>query len=148
MESLEYYMSLPYKMEIEPDIKNGGYILSFPELQDCVTCADSLEQAVAKAEDCKKAWFTAAIKDGTKIDEPNSMHRFSGQFKLRIPISLHKSLSEHAKAEGVSMNQYCMYLLTMNDKENILRNEMMKAKIIDGMNTPLSECVSENDVDW
>jgi predicted SpoU family rRNA methylase len=76
------------------------------------------------------------------------MHRFSGQFKLRIPISLHKSLSEHAKAEGVSMNQYCMYLLTMNDKENILRNEMMKAKIIDGMNTPLSECVSENDVDW
>ena len=29
--------------------------------------------------------------------------------KLRIPKSLHKSLSEHSKAEGISMNQYCLY---------------------------------------
>ena len=40
---------------------------------------------------------------------------YSGQFKLRIPKSLHKSLAEHSKAEGISMNQYCLYLLTKND---------------------------------
>ena len=34
---------------------------------------------------------------------------------MRIPKSLHKSLAEHSKAEGISMNQYCLYLLTKND---------------------------------
>lgn len=42
---------------------------------------------------------------------------YSGQFKLRIPKSLHRSLSMHAKEEGISMNQYCLYLLAKNDAE-------------------------------
>lgn len=35
--------------------------------------------------------------------------------ELRIPKSLHRSLSEHAQREGISMNQYCIYLLSRND---------------------------------
>ncbi|MFA6663841.1 MAG: toxin-antitoxin system HicB family antitoxin, partial [Lachnospiraceae bacterium] len=31
------------------------------------------------------------------------------------PKSLHRSLSEHSKEEGISMNQYCVYLLSRND---------------------------------
>jgi predicted RNase H-like HicB family nuclease len=117
MKTLEYYMSLPYKMEIEPDSTEGGYVVTYPELPGCITCADTLEQAVANAEDCKKEWLTAAIESGVSINEPNSTNAFSGQFKLRIPKSLHKRLSEHAKAEGISMNQYCLYLLAMNDEK-------------------------------
>ena len=115
MKTIEYYMGLPYKMEIEPDTFEGGYVVSFPDLPGCLTCADTLEQAMCNAEDCKREWFAAAIENGIDICEPNEMAKFSGQFKLRIPKSLHKSLSDHAKAEGISMNQYCLYLLTMND---------------------------------
>lgn len=46
------------------------------------------------------------------------LHKFgqiSGQFKLRIPKSLRPSLARHAKRKGISMNQYCMYLLSKND---------------------------------
>ena len=35
--------------------------------------------------------------------------------KLRIPRSLHRSLAEHSQREGISMNQYCVYLLSKND---------------------------------
>ncbi len=45
----------------------------------------------------------------------DSLENYSGQFKLRIPRSLHRILAEHAKREGVSMNQYCVYLLSRND---------------------------------
>lgn len=45
---------------------------------------------------------------------PN-IEKYSGQFKLRMPKSLHKSLAEHSKKEGISMNQYCVYLLSKND---------------------------------
>ena len=34
---------------------------------------------------------------------------------MRIPKSLHKSLAEHSKTEGICRNQYCLFLLTKND---------------------------------
>ena len=52
------------------------------------------------------------LEDGMEISEPSDLSHYSGQFKLRIPKSLHKKLSEKAKEEGVSLNQYCVYLLS------------------------------------
>jgi predicted RNase H-like HicB family nuclease len=115
MKTLEEYMALPYKIEIVPDTNEGGYAVSFPELPGCLTCGESLEQAVRNANDAKKEWLTAALEEGLEIPEPVNLDDYSGQFKLRIPKSLHHDLSEHAKAEGISMNQYCLYLLTKND---------------------------------
>ena len=76
---------------------------------------ETVESAVANALDAKKAWLEAAIEDGIEIHEPDSLEEYSGQFKLRIPRSLHRSLAEHSKREGISMNQYCVYLLSKND---------------------------------
>ena len=55
------------------------------------------------------------LEDGVEIHEPDSLEDYSGQFKLRIPRSLHRSLAEHSQREGISMNQYCVYLLSKND---------------------------------
>ena len=38
----------------------------------------------------------------------------SGQMPLRIPRSLHKCLKEQAEREGVSLNQYCLFLLALH----------------------------------
>ena len=116
MKTLEEYMSYPYRLEIVPDTAEGGYAASYPELRGCVTCADTIDEVVRLAEDAKKCWLTAAIEDGVNIPEPSSTENYSGQFKLRIPKSLHKQLSEHARYEGVSMNQYCVYLLSKYDR--------------------------------
>ena len=115
MRTIDEYMRLPYRMEVIPDTAEGGYVVRFPELPGCLTCADTLEEAIRNAADCKKEWLTAAMEDGIDIPEPASEDEYSGQFKLRIPKSLHKSLAEHSKAEGISMNQYCLYLLAKND---------------------------------
>lgn len=115
MRTIDEYMRLPYRMEIIPDTAEGGYVVRFPELPGCLTCADTLEEAVRNAADCRKEWLTAAMEEGIDIPEPVSEEEYSGQFKLRIPKSLHKSLAEHSKAEGISMNQYCLYLLAKND---------------------------------
>ncbi len=115
MRTIDEYMRLPYRMEVIPDTVEGGYVVRFPELPGCLTCADTLEEAVRNAADCKKEWLTAALEEGIDIPEPVSEDEYSGQFKLRIPKSLHKSLAEHSKAEGISMNQYCLYLLAKND---------------------------------
>ena len=114
MKTLDAYMKLPYKMEIVPDTEEGGYVVSFPELPGCLTCADTLEQAVINGEDAKREWITAAMEEGIDIPEPVSLDDYSGQFKLRIPKSLHHALATHAKEEGIIFD-----LLTNPKKINV-----------------------------
>lgn len=114
MRTIEEYMSLPYKMELIPDSYEGGFVVSFPELPGCLSVGETAEEAIRNAEDAKLSWFTAAIEDGVTINEPQELEQYSGQFKLRIPKSLHKQIAQRAKNEGISMNQYCVYLLSKN----------------------------------
>ncbi|MEE1227933.1 MAG: type II toxin-antitoxin system HicB family antitoxin [Lachnospiraceae bacterium] len=119
MKTLNEYLSLPYRMEVIPDPEESGYVVSFPDLPGCLTTGTTVDQAVANALDAKKEWITAAMESGYPINEPDEVENYSGQFKLRIPKSLHKSLADHAREEGVSMNQYCVYLLSRNDVYNM-----------------------------
>lgn len=111
MKTYDEYIRLPYKMEIIPDMDEGGYTAVFPELPGCLTCGDTLQDIIESAQDAKREWIKAAMESGTNIPEPADYENF----KLNIPKSLHKSLSKHAKEEGISVDQYCLYLLTKSD---------------------------------
>ena len=118
MKTIEYYMNLPYRLELIPDLDEGGYAARYPDLPGCMTCSDTMEGALANILEAKRAWLEAALQDGTAIAEPatdEELSQYSGQFKLRMPKSLHRSLAIHARKEGISMNQYCIYLLSKND---------------------------------
>ena len=100
--TIDYYISLPYRLEIIPDTLEGGYGARYPELPGCITTAESLDEIIANAEDAKRVWLEAALATGNDIPEPLSddLTEYSGQFKLRLPKSLHKALSQHAKEEA------------------------------------------------
>lgn len=113
--TIDEYMSVPYRMEIVEDKDEGGFVVSFPQLPGCLSVGDTIEAALSNAQDAKKAWIEAAIHDNIEIKETDDLKNYSGQFKLRLPRSLHKTLAEHSRKEGVSMNQYCVYLLSIGD---------------------------------
>ena len=112
MKTIDEYMKLPYRMEIIEDSAEGGYVASYPDLKGCITCGPTIEAAAAALADAKRVWIEA---DGYDIPVPEIDDSYSGQFKFRMPKSLHRQLAEHAKLEGISMNQYCLYLLSSND---------------------------------
>lgn len=114
MKKIEDFVALPYKMEIVKDLDEGGYVVSFPDLPGCLTVGETIEEAIKNAEDAKRAWLEAAIEEQIEISIPEKKEKYSGQFKLRIPKSLHRILAEQSKREGISMNQYCVYLLSRN----------------------------------
>lgn len=64
--SLKEYMELPYSMSIIPDTVEGGFTVIFPELPGCMTCGDTIEEAVEMAMDAKKCWLENALKEGKK----------------------------------------------------------------------------------
>ena len=112
IKDLEYYMSLPYRIEIIKDKYEEGYAAFIPELKGCITTGTSITDALESLEDAKKTWLSVAIEDGIPIPEPDSLKDYSGEFKLRMPKSLHRRLMERSREEGVSMNQYCVALLS------------------------------------
>ena len=110
--NIEYYLGLNYRIEVLKSKEGEGYTLRCPELRGCITCANTLEEGFEMIEDAKLSWFEACIEDKITIPEPYDLEDYSGQFKLRIPKSLHKILAEKSRQEGISMNQYCLYLLS------------------------------------
>ncbi|MDR7856505.1 toxin-antitoxin system HicB family antitoxin [Tissierella sp.] len=114
MKNIDYYMNLNYKIEVVKEESEGGYVISIPELKGCITSSDDIEKGMELIEDAKWEWIKAAIESEYEIPEPNTLEKYSGQFKLRIPKSLHMDLAEQSKQEGISMNQYCLYLLSKN----------------------------------
>ena len=60
-----------------------------------------------------------AKKAGNPIPEPSDRAdvNYSGKFLMRVPKRLHAGLAHVAKAQGVSLNQYVLYLLTKEHGE-------------------------------
>ena len=107
MKTLNEYMSMSYKMEIIEDQDEGGFVISYPDLPGCITCGETIESAMQNAKDAKREWIRAALEEGIEIYEPDSLENYSGQFKLRIPRSLHRSLAEHSQREAFSTTAGC-----------------------------------------
>ena len=105
---LNYYMGLPYRIEIYPEPDGSGYTAEIPDLPGCLTCADTLVELGEMIEDAKRGWFEVALERGLSIPEPPpiSDETYSGKFLVRMPKSLHRRLVEQAQREGASLNQF------------------------------------------
>lgn len=95
---------------LSPD-EGGGYLVEFPDLPGCVADGDTPEEALVNAEDALEVWLNTAKEFGDPIPEATTSDNFSGQWRLRIPKSLHATLVLYAKREGVSLNTYTATLL-------------------------------------
>lgn len=114
---LAYYLSLPYKIEIEPipDEDGGGYFARLSQFGRMGITGDgeTIEEALSDLEDFKKRSFERFLKEGRNIPEPEAHEKkFSGKILLRTPKELHQTIARKAKADGVSQNLYINYLLT------------------------------------
>lgn len=70
MKTFAEYMSIPYKLEIVPDLEESGFIASYPDLPGCITCASTMSDALSNAEDAKREWLLSAIEENIDIAEP------------------------------------------------------------------------------
>jgi predicted RNase H-like HicB family nuclease len=71
--SLEYYLSLPYTIEIIPDVTDGGWFMRIKELPGCMTQADKWEDVLPMIEEAKQLWLEVALEYGHTIPEPVGM---------------------------------------------------------------------------
>ena len=75
MKTLSEYLALLYHMEIIEDHDESGYVASFPELHGCLSCGETVSDAIANAMDAKRTWLEAPLEKGVSIREPNGAKR-------------------------------------------------------------------------
>ena len=109
-ERLESYLTLPYRVEVTPD-EEGGYNTAIRELKGCVAFGETVEEAYSALEEVKRVWLETALARGWRIPVPRRAD-YSGEFRVRLPKSLHAELARLAEAEGTSLNQLVVAFLS------------------------------------
>ena len=92
-----------YSFTVSPltEADGGGYFIEFPDLPGCISEGETPEQAVANGYDAVKGYLLSCVKHGDPIPKPSEA---SGQWRQRVPKSMHARLVAKARQEGVSLN--------------------------------------------
>jgi len=109
------YMKLPYNIIIK-HINNDSesyYFATVLELDGCMSDGATPEEAYVNIREAMEGWLETKLESGFSVPQPIDSEKFSGRFILRIPKSLHARLAMEAAKDGVSLNQYALYRLSM-----------------------------------
>ena len=114
MKNVEYYMSLPYTIIIEPTKDESGfyYVGRIMEFDGCMADGETKEEVIQSLNEAMELWIETKLANGFTVPEPIQESKASGKFTLRLPKSLHQRLAMEASKEGISLNQYALYKLS------------------------------------
>jgi len=115
IENLKYYMSLPYTTIIEAVNDESGlyYVGRIMEFEGCMSDGDTKAEALQSLQEAMELWIETKLANGFHVPEPIGEPKATGKFTLRLPRTLHQRLTAEAEREGVSLNQYALYKLSM-----------------------------------
>ena len=101
-----------YRIFAEWNETDGVYVARIPAFPGLAAHGDTPEEATREAREAALGMLEVLAEDGHEPPQPDARGAFSGQIRLRIPPSLHEMISREAEAEGVSMNQEIIALLS------------------------------------
>lgn len=111
-------MTDKYSVAIQWSNEDEGFIATSPELEGLSAFGETQEEAFMELETAKSVYMEVFEDDGCPLPDPDTLDKYSGQIRLRMPKSLHARLSREAKNEGVSLNTYLVSLLS---ERNVLK---------------------------
>lgn len=99
------------RFEIRPltEQEGGGYLVEFPDYPGCIADGETPEEAVREGRDALLSYKQTLAELGRAI--PVTGEAYGGQWRQRVPKSLHAALARRAEHEGVSLNMLVTALL-------------------------------------
>lgn len=93
--------SYPFTIRPLSAEEGGGFAIEYPDLPGCISDGDTHEEALRNGSDAVKAYLLSCVKHGDALPKASAA---SGQWRQRVPRSLHSRLVARARQEGVSLN--------------------------------------------
>jgi predicted RNase H-like HicB family nuclease len=112
---------MKYPIEVFSSDEDEGYIAVVPDLPGCNAWGKTETAAIREVHDAIAAWIKAAKSMKRSVPAPSKPAdemAYSGKFLMRVPKRLHVEMAKAAKSQGVSLNQYVLYLLTERHSQN------------------------------
>lgn len=102
-----------YPIEVFWSDEDEGFIAIAPDLPGASAWGKTEAKAIAELHAVIELWIKAARKVGNPVPKPSDRSdvNYSGKFLMRVPKRLHAELAHTAKSQGVSLNQYVLYVL-------------------------------------
>ena len=102
---------LNYKMEIYAVETCDGvqWNVEFPEVKGCGGAGLTKLEAIQDAEENLKVHLQFLEEEGLEIPQPTDvciLNKYSGKFTIRMSKTLHKTASEMANLDGISLNSF------------------------------------------
>lgn len=90
--------------------RDGGYLVTFPDLPDAITQGDSLDDAKEMAADCLAETIGARIAERADIPIPSATRR--GQILIAVPahVAVKAALYVAMQQQGVSLSELARLL--------------------------------------
>jgi predicted RNase H-like HicB family nuclease len=101
-----------YSRRIVWSVEDGAFVAVAPEFPGLSALGATPGEALDELGVVLDAAIEALREAGEPIPAPLVHRGFSGQFRLRVPQSLHARLVQRAEAEGVSLNTLAVSLLS------------------------------------
>jgi predicted HicB family RNase H-like nuclease len=95
-----------YSYNIEFDAEDNIYIARCAELSSLTAHGKTQELALKEIKVVVLETLTWMKEEGEDISEPYSLHKFSGEFRVRMPPEKHRKIAIESSLQGVSMNQF------------------------------------------
>ncbi len=95
-----------YSYNIEFDSDDDIYIARCAELSTLTAHGETQEEALKEIKVAVLGALEWMKKEGEEIPEPFSLHKFSGEFRVRMPPEKHRKIAIEASLQGVSMNHF------------------------------------------
>lgn len=95
-----------YRVDINWSEEDRCYIANIPELPNCITHGETMEEAVAMAKEAAEGYLETLRQEGLSIPPPLAEKNFSGKIALRIDPNLHRDIALKASMEGASLSKY------------------------------------------
>ncbi len=100
-----------YAMRIQWSDEDATYVAESLELDGVAGFGATPERAAAELNDAVDLATEFMRAQGAPLPPATTLSTYSGQFRLRVPRSMHRQLSLRAEFEGVSINTLVLSLL-------------------------------------
>ena len=99
------------RFEMRPltDEEGGGYLIEFPDYPGCLADGETPKEAMNEGVDALQSYKSTLQELGRPIPEAGGV--YGGQWRQRVPKSLHAALARRADHEGVSLNMLVTTML-------------------------------------
>ena len=89
------------------------YYATVLELDGCKSHGKTPDETYACIREAMEGWIETKLANGFTVPEPFDSEKYSGKFVVRLPKTLHAKLALEATREGISLNQYALYKLSV-----------------------------------